>query len=85
MIRTQIQLTEQQVRRLKDRAHSEGVSMAEVIRRCVDRTLEQEQVSRNELYRRAATLIGAFHDCESATDVSVNHDKYLDEAYRSEE
>ena len=29
------------------------------------------------LYERASRWIGAFEDIEGATDVSVNHDRYL--------
>jgi hypothetical protein len=80
MVRTQIQLTEDHLRRLKKLARREGVSVAEVIRRCVTRFLETEEPARAELYARAAGLIGAFKDMDGATDLSVHHDRYLDEA-----
>ena len=40
MIRTQIQLTQEQSRRIKEVAEREEISMAEVIRRAVDFWLE---------------------------------------------
>lgn len=82
MVRTQIQLTEQQARKLRERARQEGISLAEVIRRCVERELGDKKPDLTELYARAATVIGKFPDHEGATDVGENHDAYLDEAYR---
>ncbi|MBI4476877.1 MAG: ribbon-helix-helix protein, CopG family, partial [Acidobacteria bacterium] len=42
MVRTQIQLTEQQARRLRAQARERGVSLAEMIRRCVEKGLAEE-------------------------------------------
>lgn len=36
---------------------------------------------RAELYRQAANVIGRFEDLHGATDLSVQHDRYLDEAF----
>ncbi len=53
-IRTQIQLTEQQARRLKELAQRSGVSMAELIRRSMERLLnESSGVSTEELVVQA--------------------------------
>jgi hypothetical protein len=52
MIRTQIQLTEQQVRRLRAQAREQGVSLAEMIRRCVDKALADGVPNRIALYDR---------------------------------
>jgi len=82
MLRTQVQLTQEQQRRLRALAHHEGVSIAELVRRGVDRLLDEESPDRRELYARAAELIGAFADSSGATDVAARHDDYLDEAYR---
>lgn len=82
MIRTQIQLEEKQYRTLKEMAAEYNVSMATLIRQSVERFIEQEEKpSREELKMRALSIIGIAKDIEGATDVSVNHDKYLDEAY----
>ena len=40
MIRTQVQLTEEQTQALKEMAHREQTSMAELIRQAIDRWLE---------------------------------------------
>lgn len=73
MIRTQIQLTEQQVRAIKAVASREGVSMAEVIRQAVDRIVAERD--RQERRRRAMAVLGRF--CGDPADVSVRHDAYL--------
>ncbi len=82
MVRTQIQLTEEQYKKLKTMAGSKGVSIAEIIRRSVDNTLEAEiMLDMNELRAKACAVFGIYKDIES--DVSENHDKYLSEAYQA--
>jgi len=81
MVRTQIQLTEQQARKLRARARERGVSIAELIRRCVETALSAEEPSRAELYARAARIAGKFEDRQGAKDLSRRHDDYLDEAF----
>ena len=82
MVRTQIQFTEEQMRRLRRLARSEGVSIAEIVRRLVERGMGGEAPSRQALYHRAAGVVGAFHDREGASDVAERHDEYLDRASR---
>lgn len=82
MIRTQIQLTEEQARRVRALARRKGVSMAEVIRRGVDTLLAAEQPDREELWERATSLVGAFEDARGADDVAARHDAYLEESFR---
>jgi hypothetical protein len=77
MLRTQIQLTEEQARALKEMAGREGVSMAELIRRAVDRVIEESDD--RERRRRALALLGKYRSGDS--DVAANHDRYLDEIY----
>lgn len=81
MIRTQIQLTDQQARRLRTEARERGLSLAELIRRCVDKGLADEMPDRASLYERAARLVGRFHDRQRASDISSKHDRYLDESF----
>ena len=82
MIRTQIQLEEKQYRILKEMATEYKVSMATLIRQSVDLLLEQEvKPSRAELREKALSMIGIAEDIEGATDLSENHDQYLDEIY----
>jgi hypothetical protein len=80
VVRTQIQLTEQQARRLRARARERGVSLAETIRRFVDRGLAEEAAGRARLYQQAARVVGRFPDRRGARNVAREHDHYLDEA-----
>ncbi len=82
MVRTQIQLTEKQARKLRAMAREQGVSLAEMIRRCIEQSLAGPSPGRVEQYARAAELIGRFVDPMGVTDLSVGHDRYLEEALR---
>jgi hypothetical protein len=82
MIRTQVQFEERHLRQLKRLARDEGVSLAEMVRRCVIRFLDEERPDRSGLYARASEVVGAFKDLEGKDDVAVNHDRYLGEAFR---
>jgi hypothetical protein len=80
MVRTQIQLTEEQSRRLKMLAADEKISIAELIRRSVDSYLGmQKQLDQNERRRRALTVAGKYSS--GSSDGSVEHDRYLTEIY----
>lgn len=81
MVRTQIQLTERQARRLRAEAREHGVSVAKLIRRYVEKGLSEDTADRASLYDRAARLVGRFADRQGARDLSTRHDKYLDEAF----
>jgi VIT1/CCC1 family predicted Fe2+/Mn2+ transporter len=82
MVRTQIQLTDQQARRLRVQAHERGLSLAEVIRRYVEKGLSEEAPDRAALYERAAGVVGKYRDRHRARDLSIKHDDYLDEAFK---
>jgi len=79
MIRTQAQLTEEQLAALKEIAAERGVSVAELIRRGVDTVIaSRERPGLAERRRRALAVVGAFSD--PATDVAREHDDYFVEA-----
>jgi hypothetical protein len=81
MIRTQIQLTEEQAQRLKAVASRKGVSMAEVIRQAVDAVISpRDDRTPEQLYRRALGIAGKFRS--ESGDISNRHDDYLAENYR---
>jgi len=82
MIRTQVQLTDEQSRRLEQLAVARGVSKAELVRQAVDLLLQRSALDRSpeELRRRALEVIGAFRS--GYHDTAENHDAVLDEIYR---
>ena len=82
MVRTQIQLTDQQARRLRAEARNRGLSLAEIIRRYVEKGLSDDTSDRGALYDRAARVVGRFGDRRGARDVSSKHDRYLGEAFK---
>lgn len=77
MIRTQIQLTEEQARRVKRLSRERGVSMAEVIRSFVEVGITEEAPRRDSAYARARKVIGRFPDRAGARDLSREHDRHL--------
>ena len=80
MVRTQIQLTEAQAKAVKKAAMEEGTSVAEIIRRAVERMAgERPKMSAQERARRAIEIAGKFRSGKK--DVSRKHDEYLAEAY----
>ena len=80
MVRTQIQISEEQAAALKAKAVIEGVSMAELVRKGVDLVLESlEHGSKPERIRRAIEAAGRFR--ADVSDLSINHDKYVAEAF----
>jgi len=81
MVRTQIQLTERQARRLRAEARERGVSLAEIIRRYIEKGLSEEGPDRAARYERAARVVGRFCDRRGARDLSSKHDRYLAETY----
>lgn len=80
MVRTQVQLTEDQVRILRREALKSGVSIAELIRRSVDDYLEHlDGGNRRELIERAKKAVGKYH--AGLQDLAQNHDRYLAEDF----
>jgi len=80
MLRTQIQITEEQARQLKQVAAREHKSMAEVIREGIDLVLQRQTgVNEKALRRRAIELAGKYRS--GVTDLSEEHDRYLAEAW----
>ena len=80
MIRTRIQLTEEQARALKTRARLEERSVADLVRECVAEYLTRRPVPEvRELARRARDLKGRFRS--GYPDLAEHHDRYLDDAF----
>jgi post-segregation antitoxin (ccd killing protein) len=79
MVRTQIQLTEEQAAELKRLAAERGVSVAEVVRGFVDKGMRASRgMSWEERKRRALAVAGKYRS--STGDLSVRHDEYFAEA-----
>ena len=85
MVRTQIHLTEDQHRELTRYSQRAGISMAEAVRRCVDAQLVRHEAApvREERIRAALAVCGKYRDPHGETRVAQEHDRYLEEAYRS--
>ncbi|HHT9108543.1 MAG TPA: CopG family transcriptional regulator [Candidatus Wunengus sp. YC63] len=80
MVRTQIQLTEEQVKALKKIALSRHLSIAELIRQAVDTVIRTNtMVDIEERRKRAIDIVGRFSS--GKRDISRKHDTYLVEAF----
>ena len=80
MVRTQIQLTEEQARKLKRVAKDRGISMAAMIRRSIDSVLALEcNPDDAEVRARAIAAAGRLHS--GSGDLSSKHDLYAVEAF----
>jgi hypothetical protein len=80
MVRTQIQLTEEQSRALKALAARRGVSVAELVRQSVDNLVQSSiGLDDKERRRRAVAAAGKFRSGQA--DIAARHDDYLAKAY----
>lgn len=77
MLRTQIQLTGDQMRALKVAAREQGLSVAEMVRRLVDKLIEDDR--RLRAMRRAVELSRNTPFGSGRRDISERHDDYLAE------
>ena len=89
MIRTMIQLTEEQLKALKELAKARKTSVASLVRESVAQyvTKATKETEREEKRLRALEFIKyieehpeEFRDIEGKTDVSINHDEYFVQA-----
>ena len=80
MVRTQVQLTEEQLGALRRISADKNRSVADLVREGVKLYLEaQRRPPREELVRRALSVVGKFSSGRG--DVSENHDRYLADAF----
>lgn len=80
MVRTQIQLTENQARILKKMAAQRRVSMAELIRRSVDQLIRSPMTANpEERKKKAVEAAGQFSSGNK--NISRRHDDYLSEDF----
>jgi hypothetical protein len=81
MVRTQIQLTTEQVRELKKLALSRQASVSELVRKAVDDLIKSKTMTdTGEMKKRALEIVGKYHSGKK--DISKKHDIYLAEAFR---
>lgn len=79
MIRTQVQLSEEQAARLKRRAAVAERSMADLIREAVDLLLARSpERTRGEQMRRVASAFGKF--ASGTRDLATAHDRHFTDA-----
>jgi hypothetical protein len=83
MVRIQIQLDAARHREVKRCARQLGISVAEVVRRCIDSKLQsQAPETRADRVRRAVAALGKYADPRGTANVARDHDASLAEAYR---
>ena len=80
MVRTQIQLTDDQVRQIKKAAMAKHQSVAELIRQAVDNILKSNAfIDLEERRLRAINITGKFSSGKG--NISKKHDDYLSAAF----
>lgn len=78
MIRTQISLTDEQMRRLRAEARRRRVPIAQVVREAVDQAVPVDPGERESRFRRAMMVAGRF---DSGTgDLASRHDEIAGES-----
>ena len=89
MIRTMVQLTEEQMKALKELAKARKTSVARLVRESVAQyvVVTNKDIEREEKWRRALEFLDyinnhpeEFRDIEGKTDVAINHDEYFVQA-----
>lgn len=79
MVRTQVSLRSEQIAALRQRASEQRVSIATLVRDAVDAFLRNEQRDRDTA--RALRAVGSYRTAPD--NVAEEHDRLLDEIYRS--
>jgi hypothetical protein len=78
MIRTQVSLTADQMRRLRAEARRRDMPIAAVVREAIDRVVPDERGTRRKHFQRALRAAGRFRS--GTGDVSTRHDDIAGEA-----
>ena len=82
MIRTQIQIEEDQIKWLRSEASRRGVSLSQLIRDGITLFRAREERIPKEKKRKALAAVGRFSS--NLSDISERHDHYLADAYGEE-
>jgi len=81
MVRTQIELTDEQAAELKKQAAEQGISLTEIVRRGIDMYLGAPHGGMpDEARRRRAIKAAGRFSCDQK-HLSTDHDLYLAEVY----
>ena len=83
MLRTQIQLKEEQMEWLRSKARTKGISVSQLIRESIKFYQTHEEHLPEDRKKNALEAVGRFSS--GTSDVSERHDDYLAEAYKKEE
>jgi len=90
MVRTMVQLTEEQVKALKALAKTRKTSVAKLVRESVTAYVTTTTKNPEQIKKKRRALAGLqkikkakFRDVAGKKDLSVNHDKYLEDIYSS--
>jgi 16S rRNA U516 pseudouridylate synthase RsuA-like enzyme len=79
MIRTQIQLTEEQARELKRIAAQRGISVSALVRQAIEKAVALDDGPAKR--QRALAAVGKFRS--GTKEISAEHDRYLAEDFAS--
>ncbi len=90
MVRMMVQLTEEQVKALKEMAKARKTPVARLVRESVAVYVATTTKDPEKLKKKRRALAGLekikkakFKDIEGKKDLAVNHDKYLEDIYAS--
>jgi len=83
MLRTQIQLKEEQMEWLRFKARTRGISVSQLIRESIKFYRNHEENIPGDRKRKALDAVGRFSS--GSSDVSARHDDYLADAYKKED
>lgn len=79
MKRTQLQLTDKQYKLLKEISSEKNISLAEVVREAITQfSSTMVGYDKDTRFNEALSIIGKYNSGKK--DISVNHDKYLQDA-----
>jgi len=78
MVRTQVSLTDEQMRRLRAEARRRRMPIAAIVREAVDRAVPADPGERRAQFERALSAVGRFDS--GSGDVSAKHDEIAGES-----
>jgi len=82
MLRTQIQIEEDQIKWLRDRAKERGVSVSQLIRGGVEFYRKYEDRFPEDQKKKVLAAVGRY--ASGVSDISEKHDDYLAKAFKAE-